>query len=268
MAAGLMAAQEGAMVKRLHAGRAAQSGVQAALLAQKGFTGITDVLEAGYGGFLSSLSGNPNPERLTAGLGSIWETREVGFKLFPSVTSIHTALDALDHIMRQHNLTASQIEKIEVGCSHMTHVHTAWPYKPAGVTAAQMNLFFGLAIIALFRDGSVRQYTQDSIDDPTILAFLPRLTAHVDSDIEAKGPAFRHAARVAVTTKDGRTLRHECLGRRGSPDDPVGADAIEQKFDANIDGILTRQTADDLKDLIFRLDQQDNASNIIDRLRN
>src|SRR6202012_129192 len=57
MAAGLMAAQEGAMVKRLHAGRAAQGGLMGAMLARRGFTGITEVLEAGYGGFLSSLSG-------------------------------------------------------------------------------------------------------------------------------------------------------------------------------------------------------------------
>jgi 2-methylcitrate dehydratase PrpD len=267
MAAGLMAAQEGAMVKRLHAGRAAQSGVQAALLAQKGFTGITEVLEAGYGGFLSSLSGKPDPERLTAGLGSVWETRQVGFKLYPSVTSIHTALDALDEIMRQHNLTADQIEAIEVGCSHMTYVHTAWHYKPAGVTAAQMNLFFGLAIIALFRDGSVRQYAQDRIADPTILAFLTRLSAHIDNDLEAMGPAFRHAARVVVTTRDGRTLRHECLGRRGSPDDPVGAGAIEQKFVANVDGILTGQAASELKDLVLRLDELENAEPIVALLR-
>ena len=267
MAAGLMAAQEGAMVKRLHAGRAAQSGVQAALLAQKGFTGITEVLEAGYGGFLSSLSGKPNPERLTAGLGSVWETQQVGFKLYPSVTSIHTALDALDQIMRQHNLTADQIEAIEVGCSHMTYVHTAWHYKPAGVTAAQMNLFFGLAVIALFRDGSVRQYAQDRIADPAILAFLSRLSAHTDNDLEAMGPAFRHAARVVVITRDGRTLRHECLGRRGSPDDPVGAGAIEQKFAANVDGILAGQAANELKDLVFRLDQLDNAEPIVALLR-
>jgi 2-methylcitrate dehydratase PrpD len=267
MAAGLMAAQEGAMVKRLHAGRAAQAGVQAALLARKGFTGITEVLEAGYGGFLSSLSGKPNPSRLTAGLGSTWETLQVGFKLYPSVTSIHTALDALDEVMRRHSLTAEQIESIDAGCSHMTHVHTAWPYKPAGVTAAQMNLFFGLSVIALFRDGSVRQYAQDRIADPAILAFLPRLSAHVDSDIEAMGPAFRHAARVAVTTRDGRILRHECLGRRGSPDDPVGAEAIEQKFAANVDGILTAEAASELKDLVFRLDRLDNADGIMELLR-
>src|SRR5262245_3575183 len=58
--AGLMAAQEGAMSKRLHCGRAAQAGVQAAQLAARGFTGIPNVLEASYGGFLSTLSGAPD----------------------------------------------------------------------------------------------------------------------------------------------------------------------------------------------------------------
>ena len=57
------------MVKRLHAGRAAQSGMLAALLAKRGFTGISDVVEASYGGFLSSFSRTPNVERLLDGLG-------------------------------------------------------------------------------------------------------------------------------------------------------------------------------------------------------
>src|SRR5215470_9388519 len=58
--AGLMAAQEGAMSKRLHCGRAAQAGVLGAELAARGFTGIPDVLEASYGGFLSTFSGAPD----------------------------------------------------------------------------------------------------------------------------------------------------------------------------------------------------------------
>ena len=48
--AGLMAAQYGAMVKRMHAGRASQSGLYGALLAEGGFTGIIDVFESEYGG--------------------------------------------------------------------------------------------------------------------------------------------------------------------------------------------------------------------------
>ena len=95
LGAGLMAAQEGAMVKRLHAGRAAQGGMTAALLAKKDFTGITDVVEAGYGGFLSAIARTPNPARLLDGLGTDWEAAKVGFKMYPNVTSIHAALDAM-----------------------------------------------------------------------------------------------------------------------------------------------------------------------------
>ena len=99
MGAGLMAAQEGAMVKRLHAGRAAQSGMLASLLAKRGFTGIVDIVEASYGGFLSSFSRTPNPERLTEGLGDDWEAGKIGFKMYPNVTSIHSALDGLRSIL-------------------------------------------------------------------------------------------------------------------------------------------------------------------------
>ena len=69
-AGGLMAAQEGAMVKRFHSGRAAQSGVYSARLAQRDFTGISDVLEAAYGGYLSCYSDAPDARRLTDGLGA------------------------------------------------------------------------------------------------------------------------------------------------------------------------------------------------------
>jgi aconitate decarboxylase len=266
MGAGLMAAQEGAMVKRLHAGRAAEAGVRAALLAQRGFTGILDVLEAGYGGFLSSFSGRPNPERLTAGLGSVWETADVGFKLYPSVTSIHTALDALDTVMAEHGLVAADIERVAVGCSHMTFVHTAWPYKPAGVTAAQMNLFYGLAMIALHRDASVLQYDGRRLADPQALAFMKRITAFEDDELEAMGPAFRHGCRLALRTTDGRAFRHERLARRGSPEDAVGAVEIVRKFAANVAGILSQDEAAGLQADVMRMDALDDTQGLISRL--
>src|SRR5204862_972448 len=72
---GLMAAQYGAMVKRMHAGRASQSGLYGALLAEQGFTGIEDVFEAEYGGFCTTFSRSPDRFRLTElteGLGTTW----------------------------------------------------------------------------------------------------------------------------------------------------------------------------------------------------
>lgn len=229
-AGGLMAAQEGAMVKRFHSGRAGQSGVYSALLARRGFTGITDVLEAPYGGYLSSLSDKPNPQRLTAGLGTVWETLNVGYKPHASVTSIHTALDALADVMRENRLDADAIAGVDAGLSHMTHVHCAWEYKAQGVTAAQMNLYYGMAVIALDGMAFVDQYREDRLGDPRIFDFIKRITARVDPQIEAMGAAFRHAARVRVTTKAGQTFTREILHRRGSPENPLKPEDVIYKF--------------------------------------
>jgi 2-methylcitrate dehydratase PrpD len=229
-AGGLMAAQEGAMVKRFHSGRAAQSGVYSALLAQRGFTGIEDVLEAAYGGYLVTHSDAPAPQKLTAGLGTAWETLNVGYKPYASVTSIHTALDALADIMRENQLGADDIAEVEASLSQATYVHCAWEYKAQGVTAAQMNLYYGLAMIALDGTAFVDQYREERLRDPRVLAFVPRIKARIDPEIEAMGAQFRHAARVRVTTRDGRKFHAELLNRRGSAENPLAPADIEHKF--------------------------------------
>jgi aconitate decarboxylase len=260
MGAGLMAAQEGAMVKRLHAGRAAESGVRAAALAARGFTGITDVLEAPYGGFLSAIARTPIPAKLTAGLGEVWETANTGFKMYPSVTSIHSALDALRAVMAEHALTAPQIDRIEVGVGHMTHVHTAWPYRPAGVTAAQMNIFYGLAVTALHGAATAEHYREDRLEDPALLGFIPRITVAEDAGLEAMGAAFRHACRLAVHTTDGRVLRQQVLHRRASPENPVTPAEVEAKYRANVAGLLSPAAVDEVAALVARLDRLDSTA--------
>jgi aconitate decarboxylase len=77
-AAGLYAARTGGMAKRFHAGRASQSGVVAAYLAERGFTGTLDALEASFGGFMSTLRGQHDPTTMLADLGERWETARVG----------------------------------------------------------------------------------------------------------------------------------------------------------------------------------------------
>jgi 2-methylcitrate dehydratase PrpD len=258
-AGGLMAAQEGAMVKRFHCGRAAQSGVYSALLARRGFTGITNVLEAPYGGFLSSLSDKPVPAKLTAGLGAVWETANVGYKPHASVTSIHTALDALADLMRENKLGANDIARVDAGLSHMTHVHCAWKYEAQGVTAAQMNLYYGLAVIALDGAAFVDQYREDRLRDPRILDFIGRIHARVDPEIEAMGPAFRHAARLKVETRDRRSHTREILHRRGSPENPLKPGDIEYKFRNVARGCLASTRLERVIEICKTLDRQANT---------
>jgi 2-methylcitrate dehydratase PrpD len=262
-AGGLMAAQEGAMVKRFHSGRAAQSGVYAASLAASDFTGITDVLEAPYGGYLTCYSNEPNPSRLTAGLGSTWETLDVGYKPHASVTSIHTALDGLSQIMRENELKASDVARVETGLSPMTHVHCAWEYKAQGVTAAQMNLYYGLAVIALDGMAFTEQYREDRLADPAVLDFIGRIGAYVDTEIEQMGAPFRHAARVKVRARDGREFEKLLLHRRGSPEQPLKPEEIEYKFRHVVSPCVGKPAIDRIVELVAKLESLADLSELI-----
>jgi len=263
-AGGLMAAQEGAMVKRFHSGRAAQSGVYSAQLAQSGFTGITDVLEAPYGGYLSSYSDKPDPARLTEGLGTRWETLAVGYKPHAAVTSIHTALDALGDIMREQGLKPDDIAKVEAGLSPMTHVHCAWDYKAQGVTAAQMNLYYGLAVIAFDGVAFTAQYREDRLSDPKIFDFITRIHAYVDPEIEKMGAAFRHAARMKVSTREGRSFDTLVLHRRGSPENPLTPEDIVYKFRHVVGSCLAPDRIERVIALASTLDKLDSTRELID----
>ena len=258
-AGGLMAAQEGAMVKRFHSGRAAQSGVYAAQLAPRNFTGITDVLEAAYGGYLAVYSDTPNAKRITDDLGKTWETLNVGYKPHASVTSIHTALDGLAEIMAEMKITANDIAKLETGLSPMTHVHCAWDYKAQGVTAAQMNLYYGLAVTAIDGMAFTEQYKTSRLNDPAIIDFISRVSAYVDPEIEQLGAPYRHAARVKVTAKDGRSVEKLLHHRRGSPEKPLKPEEIEYKFRNVVSGCVAKVDIDAFVSLVNKLDKMDNT---------
>ena len=161
--------------------------------------------------------------------------------------------------MRENQLKADDITRIETGLSTMTHVHCAWEYKSQGVTAAQMNLFFGLAAIAIDGDAFVEQYREDRLHDPKILDFIKRIEATAEKEIDDMGPLFRHAARLTVHTKDGRKIFKEVLHRLGSPENPASEEEVYRKF-----GILTRQCLSDAQrtELIARVRDLDKLNDL------
>src|SRR3984893_4646759 len=126
---GLMAAQDGAMVKRMHAGRAAQSGLYAALLASQGFTGIADVFEAPYGGFCTTFSRSHDRfdlAKLSAGLGERFETMHISLKFYSCVGSNHTTLDAIRDIRKRRPFALDDIDEIVVHGSPAPIHHGGW----------------------------------------------------------------------------------------------------------------------------------------------
>src|SRR5499433_4005892 len=194
-AAGLMAAQYGAMVKRMHAGRSSQSGLYGALLAKAGFTGIRDVFEAPYGGFCTTFSRSTdrfNMDALSAGLGSDWEAMRVALKFYSCVGSNHTTLDAIRDIRARRPFKLDELDKIVVHGSQVTVDHVGWPYRPEGLTSAQLNLPFCVATLLLEGDVFVDQFKPEAVDDPARIALSRKVEVVHDPEITALGAAFRH----------------------------------------------------------------------------
>jgi 2-methylcitrate dehydratase PrpD len=179
---------------------------------------------------------------------------QIGYKPHASVTSIHSAQDGLLAILRENGLAADDVAKVEVGLSPMTHVHCAWEYKAQGVTAAQMNLYYGLAMIALDGVAFTEQFQERRLAEPRAMAFVKRISAHVDKEIEAMGPVFRHASRVRVTTRDGRAFEKLSLHRRGSPENPLSAAEIVDKFHAVVAPCMKRGAAERIVSIVDRLE--------------
>ncbi len=229
-AAGLMASQYAAMVKRMHAGRASQSGVYGALLAEKGFTGISDILEADYGGYCRVMAETQDLARMIQGLGEKYEVLDVGFKCYSCCGSNFTSLEALSCIMSEQGIQASEIERIRIRCTTVTKLHVGWDYEPAGITSAQMNLFYCLSVMALDGEVFVEQFTEEKIKDPRTLEFMKKIEVVPDPELDRLGQNFRHAIVCEVETKQKRSYTRRIDFAKGGASNPLTRGEVENKF--------------------------------------
>jgi aconitate decarboxylase len=262
-AAGLMAAQHASMVKRMHPGRSAQAGVYGALLANKGFTGIEDILEASYGGFCSTFCDNPNLSHLTQDLGERFETLNVGCKPYPCCGSNHTSIDALKKILRDHpEVCAENVAKIRIRTTRATKLHVGWPYEPKSMTTAQMNLPFCVAVLLHDRDFFVDQVTEKSIRADAVLQTTKRIEVIEDPEFEALGDEGRHGVNLEVQLQDGKNYSEKVLHAKGSDKHPMSREEVLQKFRLLAARVLSRSRVEDLEDTLLNLDKLSNARTI------
>ena len=215
-AAGLMAAQYGAMVKRMHAGRSSQSGLYGALLAAGGFTGIVNVLESEYGGFCTTFSRSNdrfNLKELTAGLGHDLanDGRRAQVLFLRRAATIRRSTPSAT-CRQERRFGAADVAKVAVHGSQVTMDHVGWKYVPQGLTSAQLNLPYCVATWLIEGDCFVDQFTEAKVADRERMALAEKVEVHHDQDITARGAKFRHMVRVEVAPQ----RRHEDGAHGGS----------------------------------------------------
>ena len=262
-AGGLYAARLGAMAKRFHAGRAAQSGVMAAALAARGFTGATNAIEAPFGGFMSTLSGQHEPSSILDDLGRRWETLRVGFKAYAACASAHTTIDPVGIMMKQ-GLSPETLGNLTIRMSRKGATNVGWPYVPGEIVSAQMNGFYAAAVKLVHGEASIEQYAQDQLADPRTLAVIDRIRIVHDPELDKGGAAKRHAVRATAELNDGRQLEAYVEQRRGSAEHPLSRTEIQRKFERTASAWLGAAAVDRLHDAIMGLDEAADVTRLCD----
>ena len=262
---GLMAAQYGAMVKRMHAGRASQSGLYGALFAEQGFTGIVNVFESEYGGFCTTFSRSQDRfdlSLLTAGFGSTWQTMGVALKFYSCVGSNHSTLDAIRALQAEQPFGEADIERIVVHGSRVTMDHVGWNYEPQGLTSAQLNLPYCVATWLLDGDVFVDQFTEAMVADPERMRVAKKVSVKEDEAITALGSQGRHKVHVEVFMKDGTCRKKTVEAGRGHENDFASEADIVEKFVKLATHVLPRAQVDKICDLILNLEKHADAAEL------
>jgi 2-methylcitrate dehydratase PrpD len=179
----------------------------------------------------------------------------VGFKGYATAGAIHASLWALDDIMREQALHAEDIGEISVRCTSYCQQHVGWTYAPRGVAAAQLNLYYALAVMALDRAAMIEQFREERLADPRILAFIPRIRVTVEPRYDALGNPFRYALHMTVRTTGGATYEREIMQRPGSPQNPLSAAQLRDKFALLASYALTQPQIDRVAACVDELEQ-------------
>jgi aconitate decarboxylase len=260
--AGLMAAQYGAMVKRMHTGRSAQSGYYGAILARRGYTGIRNVFESDYGGFCSTFSRSHDRYDLAAlsdGLGERFETLQIALKFYSCVGSNHTTLDGIRDIRLRRPFRAEEVEKIIVRGSKVTVDHVGWPYRPEGLTSAQLNLPYCVATFLIEGDAFVAQFTEEKVADPGRIAFSRRVEVVEDPEITALGSRYRHKVQVEVRLKNGERCETTVEAPRGSEKKFASDADVIDKFRKLAASRMANTQIDRIVDLVMHAERMPSA---------
>ena len=242
----------GAMVKRLHLGRAAESGVLAASLAGESFTGPASVLEGEFG-FLRVFCGSEfDPHELTNGLGDSYATRSIMLKRFPCHVTAHTSVQAILDLRAEHSYAAADVASVHIaGNDKMARVNNI-PC-PADIMMAQYSIPFCVALAHVRDPRDPRSFDEGALREPHIRSLAERVTITI-----AKDRPTPLAAEVTVALKDGRVLSRCVAAFKGTPEQPLDQGELREKF-----LLLTRHcNAHDMGEMFDRLQNLERESNL------
>jgi 2-methylcitrate dehydratase PrpD len=241
------------MTKALHGGHAAAAGVTAAKGAANGITGALDILE-GEAGFGAALSDGPVWSRATEGLGSRYNITQITQKSHGCCGHTFAAIDAV-LLLRQQlgELHPAAVRSIVVD-TYQTALDVTGNFEPQSAYQAKFSLPYVVCHALLYGSVRLNAFTENRLADERTRALMRRVTLNGDAELSAGFPSKR-AARVTITTEDGKTFQHFSPYRKGDPEAPLTDAELNDKFDELVAPVIGREPAGRLREKLWQLDR-------------
>jgi len=223
---------DGSLTKRFHAGWATHSGIIAALLAARGFTGPATIIE-GRSGFLHSYSDGADPDKVLANLGEPFEIMKTSIKPHACCRYKQGPIDGILTIIRENKLKPEEVKQVTLGILKAGFPIIAEPrelkYHPRTLVDAQFSMPFGAAVAILYGKASLDEYTQENIKSARVKEMMERVSCVTDPALETVFPR-QWPASVALVTEDGRRFSTRIDYPKGDPENPLTWQELLAKF--------------------------------------
>ena len=257
-AAGLQQAfRMDSMSKPLHAGRAAEAGVTAALAAREGVTGSLDAIEgeAGFGRAMGDRSGEgPDWDGAFASLGQVFNVTRVTVKNHTCCGHTFAAIDGALALKAKMGIAAGEIERVRVG-TYRAALEVAGYEEPRTPAEARFSLRYVVATALTHGDVRFAAFEPARIEDPATRDLMRRIDLSVDPGLDAGFPGQR-AARIAISARGGRTGEFLQPTRIGDPEAPLSDRQLEEKYMEFAGPVLGPERARRLLERLWRLERE------------
>jgi 2-methylcitrate dehydratase PrpD len=225
----------GTMCKSLHPGRAAQSGLSAALMAQAGFTSSLRAIEAPRG-FAHVLSTEQHFEKMTEGLGTVWHTLENSFKPYACGLVIHPIIDGCLTLRQQHQFSSDDVKQIDLKV-HPLVLELTGKSAPTTGLEGKFSVQHSAAIVTHEGKSQARQYSDAAVQDPAVTKLRSKVRVAIEPDLRVD------EAKVTMTLHDDRVLHHHVVHALGSIERPMNDEQVDAKFMDLASTVMTPEQA-------------------------
>ncbi len=244
----------GSMNKSFNPGRAASSGIFAAMLASKNFTSSDGMIEAKRG-WANTISTKQDYSEIVSDLGKRYEAALNTYKPFACGIVMHPAIDAAIQLRNENRLTADQIERVDLKVHPLVLELTGKKNLREGLEG-KFSIYHAVAVALVEGAGGEKQFSDRAVNDPTIAGLRDRVVPVITPGID---PA---QVEMTIVLKDGRQLSRRIEHAIGSVEKPMTDQQLETKFADLAEGIIPAPMIRRVMDACWNVESLSNAADI------